>query len=36
MFTALRPYLLTEHKVKLLCVQERVMIDSSGFSPFFT
>ncbi len=28
--------LLTEHKVKLLCVRERVMIDSSSFSPFFT
>ena len=27
--------LLTEHKVKLLCVRERVMIDSSSFSPFF-
>ena len=28
--------LLTEHKVKLLCVRERMMIDSSSFSPFFT
>ena len=28
--------LLTEHKVKLLCVRERTMIDSSSFSPFFT
>ena len=28
--------LLTEHKVKLLCVRERVMIDSSSFSPFST
>ena len=28
--------LLTEHEVKLLCVRERVMIDSSSFSPFFT
>ena len=28
--------LLTEHKVKLLCLRERVSIDSSGFSPFST
>ena len=28
--------LLTEHKVKLLCVRERVSIDSSNFSPFST
>ena len=28
--------LLTEHKVKLLCLRERMMIDSSSFSPFFT
>ena len=28
--------LLTEHKVKLLCLRERVSIDSSSFSPFFT
>ena len=28
--------LLTEHKVKLLCARERMMIDSSSFSPFFT
>ena len=28
--------LLTEHKVKLLCVRERMMIDSSNFSPFST
>ena len=28
--------LLTEHKVKLLCVRERMMIGSSSFSPFFT
>ena len=28
--------LLTKHKVKLLCVRDRVMIDSSSFSPFFT
>ena len=28
--------LLTEHKVKLLCVRERLMIDSASFSPFFT
>ena len=28
--------LLTEHKVKLLCVRERMMIDSSGVSPFST
>ena len=26
--------LLTEHKVKLLCLRERVSIDSSNFSPF--
>ena len=25
-----------EHKVKLLCVRERVSIDSSNFSPFST
>ena len=29
-------YLLAEHKVKLLCVRERLMIDSACFSPFFT
>ena len=28
--------LLTAHKVKLLCLRERVSIDSSSFSPFFT
>ena len=28
--------LLTEHKVKLLCLRERVSIDSSNFSPFST
>ena len=28
--------LLTEHKVKLLCLRERVSSDSSGFSPFST
>ena len=28
--------LLTEHKVKLLCLRERVSIDSSGFSPLST
>lgn len=28
--------LLAEHKVKLLCVRERLMIDSASFSPFFT
>ncbi len=28
--------LLTEHKVKLLCLRERVSTDSSGFSPFST
>ena len=28
--------LLTEHKVKLLCLRERMMIDSSNFSPFST
>ena len=28
--------LLTEHKVKLLCLRERMIIDSSSFSPFFT
>ena len=28
--------LRTEHKVKLLGVRERMMIDSSSFSPFFT
>ena len=28
--------LLTEHKVKLLCARERLMIDSASFSPFFT
>ena len=26
----------TEHKVKLLCLRERVSIDSSNFSPFST
>ena len=28
--------LLAEHKVKSLCVWERLMIDSASFSPFFT
>ena len=28
--------LLAEHKVKLLCLRERLMIDSASFSPFFT
>ena len=28
--------LLAEHKVKLLCVRERLTIDSASFSPFFT
>ena len=28
--------LLTEHKVKLLCLRERVSIDSSNFLPFST
>ena len=28
--------LLTEYKVKLLCLRERVSSDSFGFSPFFT
>ena len=28
--------LLTEHKVKLLCLRERLSTDSSGFSPFST
>ena len=28
--------LLTEHNVKLLCVRERLMSDSSSFSPFYT
>lgn len=28
--------LLAEHKAKLLCVRERLMIDSASFSPFFT
>ena len=28
--------LLAEHKVKSLCVRERLMIDSASFSPFFT
>ena len=28
--------LLTEHKVKLLCLRERVSSDISSFSPFFT
>ena len=28
--------LLTEHKVKLLCLRERVSSDSFGFLPFFT
>ena len=28
--------LLTEHKVKLLCLWERMSIDSSNFSPFST
>ena len=28
--------LLTEHKVKLLCARERLMIDNASFSPFFT
>ena len=28
--------LLTEHKVKLLCLRERVSSDISGFSPFST
>ena len=28
--------LLTAHKVKLLCLRERVSIDSSNFSPFST
>ena len=28
--------LLTEHKVKLLCLRERVSTDSSNFSPFST
>ena len=28
--------LLTERKVKLLCVRARLVIDSSSFSPFFT
>ena len=28
--------LLTEHKVKLLCLRERVSSDSSGVSPFST
>ena len=28
--------LLTEHKVKLLCLRERVSTDSSSFSPFST
>lgn len=27
--------LLTEHKVKLLCVRERLTIDSASCSPFF-
>ena len=27
---------MLEHKVKLLCVRERVSTDSSGFSPFST
>ena len=28
--------LLTEHKVKLLCLRERVSSDFSGVSPFST
>lgn len=27
---------MLEHKVKLLCLRERVSIDSSNFSPFST
>lgn len=27
--------LLTEHRVKLLCVRDRMSIDSFSFSPFF-